>query len=126
MKILTQKGYSFSATSESEIARVVKEIMCNMRLDYDTELYALFLLLVSSSSWLFLVHSLGSISYRFPWVCKWKPFGVPRGDTFLKPYLEEWEQEDDDPSQIHAEEGKNSHRSRSFSRTTASREFAGS
>ena len=53
------------------------------------------------------------------WVCKWKPFWVPRGDTFQKAYLEKWEEEDDDQSDINGEESKNSHRSRSVSRTTA-------
>ena len=57
------------------------------------------------------------------WVCKWKPFWVPRGDTFQKAYLEETEQEDDDPSHTHAGLSKNSHRSRSFSRTAASESF---
>ena len=54
------------------------------------------------------------------WVCKWKPFWVPRGDTFQKAYPEEWEQEDDDQNYIHGEESKNCHRSYSASRTTAS------
>ena len=56
-------------------------------------------------------------------VCKWKPFWVPRGDTFQNAYLEETEQEDDVPSHTHAGPSKNSHRSRSFSRTTASESF---
>ena len=38
MKVLTQQGYSFTATAEREILRVVKEILCDTRLDYDTEL----------------------------------------------------------------------------------------
>ena len=54
------------------------------------------------------------------WVCRWKPFWVPRGDTFQKAYLEEWEQEDDDQSYIPGEQSKNNHRSRSVIRTTAS------
>ena len=54
------------------------------------------------------------------WVCRWKPLLVPRGDTFQKAYLEEWEQEEDDQSYIWGEESKNNHRSRSVSRTTAS------
>ena len=52
-------------------------------------------------------------------VCNWTPFCFPRGGTFQNAYLEEWYQEDDDPSHIHAEESKNSHKSRSFSRTAA-------
>ena len=54
------------------------------------------------------------------WVCRWKPFWVPRGGTFQKAYLDEWEQEDDDQSYIPGEESKYNHRSRSVSRTTAS------
>ena len=54
------------------------------------------------------------------WVCRWKPFWVPRGDTFQKAYLEGWEQEDDDQSYFRGEESKNSHRSRSVPRTTTS------
>ena len=38
MQILTERGLSFSATSEKEIARVVIETFCNMRFDYDTGL----------------------------------------------------------------------------------------
>ena len=33
-------------------------------------------------------------------------FWVPRSDTFQQAYQEEWEQEDDDPSHIHAEESR--------------------
>ena len=43
------------------------------------------------------------------WVCRWKPLWVPRGDTFQKAYLEDWEQEDDDHSYTPGEEGKNNH-----------------
>ena len=38
MQILTERGLSFSATAEKEIARVVIETLCNMRFDYDTGL----------------------------------------------------------------------------------------
>ena len=38
MKILTQPEYSFTATAEREIVPVVQEVLCHMRLDYDTEL----------------------------------------------------------------------------------------
>ena len=30
------------------------------------------------------------------WVCRWKPFWVPSGDTFKKAYLEEWERVNDE------------------------------
>ena len=48
-------------------------------------------------------------------VCRWKPFWVPRGDTFRKAYSEEWEQVDDDRGYVPAED-----RSRLMSRTTKS------
>ena len=38
MMNLTEREYSFSATAQRDIVPVVKEILCHMRLDYDTEL----------------------------------------------------------------------------------------
>ena len=32
------------------------------------------------------------------WVCRWKPFWIPSGDTFQKAYLEEWEHVNDEQS----------------------------
>ena len=29
------------------------------------------------------------------WICRWKPFWIPTGDTFQKAYLEEWQLVDD-------------------------------
>ena len=29
------------------------------------------------------------------WICRWKPFWIPIGDTFQKAYLEEWQRVDD-------------------------------
>ena len=29
------------------------------------------------------------------WICRWKPFWIPFGDTFQKAYLEEWQLVDD-------------------------------
>ena len=29
------------------------------------------------------------------WICRWKPFWIPIGDTFQKAYLEEWQLVDD-------------------------------
>ena len=37
-KILTERGYSFTTTEEREIGRVVKEKLCFIAFDYDTEL----------------------------------------------------------------------------------------
>ena len=54
-----------------------------------------------------------AVSGRYTTAAKSK---VPRGDTFQKAFQAEWEQENDDPSGIHAEESKDSHKLDTFSR----------
>ena len=48
-------------------------------------------------------------------VCQWKPLWIPRGDTFQKACLEEWERADDEQSHVPGEDKP--HR---ISRTTES------
>ena len=38
------------------------------------------------------------------WVCRWKPFWIPSGDTFQKAYLEEWEHFNDEQSHVVGED----------------------
>ena len=38
------------------------------------------------------------------WVCRWKPFWIPSGDTFQKAYLEEWEHVNDEQRHVLVED----------------------
>ena len=44
------------------------------------------------------VHFWDSFSFLSGWVCQWKPFSIPIGDSFQKAYLEEWIHISDDSS----------------------------
>ena len=41
------------------------------------------------------VHLCDRVFLVMEWVCLWKLFGIPVGDTFQKAYLEEWQLVDD-------------------------------
>ena len=44
------------------------------------------------------VHLCDRVFLMTGWVCQWKPFWIPVGDTFQKAYLEEWQHVDDGPT----------------------------
>ena len=50
------------------------------------------------------VHICDRVFLMTGWVCQWKPFWIPVGDTFQEAYLEEWQRVDDgsmrDPGEI--------------------------
>ena len=41
------------------------------------------------------VHLCDRVFLMMEWVCRWKPFWIPVGDTFQKAFLEEWQLVDD-------------------------------
>ena len=38
------------------------------------------------------------------WVCRWRPFWIPSGDTFQKASLEEWQRVNDEQSHVPGED----------------------
>ena len=51
----------------------------------------------------FSVSSLVGVFLVTEWVCRWKPFWIPVGNTFQKAYLEEWQLVDDGSIRDHGE-----------------------
>ena len=45
-------------------------------------------------------HHCDRVKLMTEWVCRWKPLCIPRGDTFQKAYLQEWERVDDGQSHV--------------------------